>query len=87
MATIEHEQIASWDIPEYYDRTSQFIVVTSPLYNNSGHYSDEAVALFEPLEKALKSYFRQQSKISLIFETDTVFFDTPWYNIANLKRI
>jgi hypothetical protein len=60
MAAIEREKVFSWDIPDYYDRTRQYIVVTSPLYINSGHYSVEAENLFKPLDAALKSFFSQQ---------------------------
>jgi hypothetical protein len=59
MQTIKSEAIYSWDIPEYYDETFDYIVVTSPLYINSGHYSDEAMALYQPLDNALKEYFKQ----------------------------
>jgi hypothetical protein len=53
---IEAEKIYSWDVPDYFDETAKYIVVTSPLYINSGCFSDEAMALYEPLEKALKNY-------------------------------
>ena len=59
MQTIEAEAIYSWDIPEYFDETFEYIVVTSPLYVSSGHYSDEAMALYLPLDIALKEYFQQ----------------------------
>jgi len=54
---IEKEKIYSWDIPDYFDETDGYIIVTSPLYINGGHFSADAMALYEPLEKALKDYF------------------------------
>jgi hypothetical protein len=56
---IKLEEMYSWNIPEYYDETTEYIIVTSPLYINSGHYSGEAIALFQPLDKALKEFFNQ----------------------------
>jgi hypothetical protein len=60
MATIVRERMYSWDIPEYYDRTKDYIIVTSPSYINGGHYNNEAVYLFQPLDMALKEYFSRQ---------------------------
>jgi hypothetical protein len=57
LAVIEDEKIYSWDVPVYYAETPDYITVTSPIYINSGWVSEEASALYEPLEKALKEYF------------------------------
>ncbi len=60
LETIEQEKVYSWDVPDYFDKTAEYIVVTSPLYINGGCFSDEAMSLYEPLEKALKDYFNAQ---------------------------
>lgn len=61
LETIEQEKIYSWDVPDYFDETAGLIIVTSPLYINGGCFSDEAIALYWPLEKALKGYFNTTS--------------------------
>jgi hypothetical protein len=57
LKAIENEKLYSWDIPDYFAETAEYIIVTSPLYINSGHFSEEAMGLFQPLQKALKDYF------------------------------
>ncbi|MDD5702253.1 MAG: hypothetical protein PHU23_09420, partial [Dehalococcoidales bacterium] len=47
---IEAEKIYSWDIPDYFDETSRYIIVTSPLYINGGVFTDQAMELYRPLE-------------------------------------
>lgn len=64
LETIEQEKIYSWDVPDYFDETAEYIVVTSPLYINGGCFSDEAMSLYTPLEKALKNYFDVPSGLS-----------------------
>jgi hypothetical protein len=60
MEIIAQQEIYSWDIPKYYDESDQYIAVTSPVYINSGFYDDEVIKYYEPLEKALKSYFTEE---------------------------
>ncbi len=57
LGIIQQESIYSWDIPTYFAETKEYIIVTSPLYINHGIYTEEAIALFTPLEQALKDYF------------------------------
>jgi hypothetical protein len=57
LAVIEDEKIYSWDVPDYYAETADYIIVTSPIYINSGWYTEEATAFYTPLESALKKYF------------------------------
>jgi hypothetical protein len=56
---IKLQEMYSWNIPQYYDETVDYIIVTSPLYINGGYYTGEAVTLFQPLAKALKEFFKQ----------------------------
>ncbi len=56
--TIEAEKMFSWDVPIYFDETTEYIIVTSPLYINRGHFTDETEALYQPLENALKECFQ-----------------------------
>ena len=58
LETIKKEAMYSWDIPEYFDETAEYIVVTSPLSINGGIYTEEAIALYQPLDTALKEYFK-----------------------------
>jgi len=58
LETIKREELYSWDVPDYFDETTEYIAVTSPLYINGGCFSDEAMSLYEPLDKALKGYFK-----------------------------
>jgi hypothetical protein len=58
LETIKIEAMYSWDIPDYFDETVEHIIVTSPLYTNGGHYSEEAMALYQPIDRALKEYFK-----------------------------
>ncbi|MBN2074271.1 MAG: hypothetical protein JW762_01845 [Dehalococcoidales bacterium] len=64
MDIIETEKIYSWDIPQYYDESLLYIAVTSPVYINSGFHDDEVMKYYEPLEKALKSYFAEERNSS-----------------------
>jgi len=58
LETIKREAIYSWDVPDYFDETAKYIVVTSPLYINGGIYTEEAMALYQPLDTVLKEYFK-----------------------------
>lgn len=60
MDIIETEKIYSWDIPQYYDESLLYIAVTSPVYINSGFYDGEVIKYYQPLEKALESYFAEE---------------------------
>ncbi len=57
LKTIEQEKMFSWDVPAYFDETTQYIIVTSPLYINGGVFTDQAMKLYSPLETALKNFF------------------------------
>jgi len=57
---IQAETIYSWDIPIYFDETAQYIVVSSPSYVNGGCYTDEATAFYQPLDTALRLYFKSK---------------------------
>ena len=65
LSVIEKEKIYSWAVPEYFDQTRDYLIVTSPLYINSGHFSEEAMVLYRPLETALKEYF---SKLKTMYD-------------------
>jgi len=73
LEVIEQEKIYSWDIPDYFDETVEYIVVTSPLYINGGCFSDEAMSFYEPLEKVLKDYFNTTPNFSpLVQQTEEI---------------
>jgi hypothetical protein len=69
LETIEAERIYSWAIPVLFADTRDYIVVTSPLWQNhystqvggttwgAGVYTEEANKLIAPLLEALKKYF------------------------------
>jgi hypothetical protein len=58
LEVIEKEKVFSWNVPDYFYETDEYIIVTSPLYINSGNFSEEATALYEPFEKVIKDYFQ-----------------------------
>ncbi|OGN87228.1 MAG: hypothetical protein A2158_02535 [Chloroflexi bacterium RBG_13_46_14] len=60
LEVIEQQEKYSWDIPQYYDESSRYIAVTSPVYINSGWYEEEAMTYYETLEQALKDFFVEQ---------------------------
>jgi len=69
LKTIEAERVYSWAIPTLFADTREYVVVTSPLWQNnnkvqvgnttwgSGVYTEEANRLIAPLLQALKKYF------------------------------
>ena len=69
LKTIDAERIYSWAIPVLFADTKDYIVVTSPLWQNhysttlgnttwgAGVYTEEANRLIAPLLQALKEYF------------------------------
>jgi hypothetical protein len=69
LKTIEAERPYSWAIPTLFADTKDYVVVTSPLWQNHystkvgdstwgvGVYTEEANRLIAPLLKALKTYF------------------------------
>jgi hypothetical protein len=69
LETIEAERIYSWAIPVLFADTMDYIVVTSPSWQNhystevggttwgAGVYTEEANRLIAPLPQALKKYF------------------------------
>jgi uncharacterized protein (TIGR02246 family) len=69
LKTIEAERVYSWAIPVLFADTRNYVVVTSPLWQNhystrvgdtnwgAGVYTDEANRLIAPLLGALKAYF------------------------------
>ena len=69
LKTIEAERIYSWAIPVLFADTKDYVVVTSPLWQNhystqvggttwgAGVYTEEANRLIAPLLEALKKYF------------------------------
>jgi hypothetical protein len=69
LKAIEAERIYSWAIPVLFADTKDYIVVTSPLWQNhysttlgnttwgAGMYTEEANRLIAPLLRALKEYF------------------------------
>ncbi len=69
LKTIKAEEVYSWAIPTLFADTRDYIVVTSPLWQNhdsmkvgdttwgSGVYTEEANRLIAPLLRALKEYF------------------------------
>ena len=69
LETIESERIYSWAIPVLFADTRDYVVVTSPLWQNhystevggttwgAGVYTEEANGLIAPLLQALKKYF------------------------------
>lgn len=68
LKTIKAEQIYSWDIPILFAETKQYLIVTSPLWQNhytektgdtawgAGVYTEEANKAIAPLIKALREY-------------------------------
>ncbi|MBN2239099.1 MAG: hypothetical protein JW712_04945 [Dehalococcoidales bacterium] len=54
---IEQQEQYSWDIPQYYDEGVLYLAITSPVYINSGQYSDEAMIYYKQLEQALTDFF------------------------------
>ncbi len=73
LEAIEQKKIYSWDIPDYFDESAEYIVVTSPLYINGGCFSNEAITLYEPLEKVLKDYFNTTPNFSpLVQQTEEI---------------
>jgi hypothetical protein len=69
LKTIEAERVYSWAIPVLFADTRDYVVVTSPLWQNhystkvgntnwgAGVYTEEANGLIAPLLSALKAYF------------------------------
>jgi hypothetical protein len=69
LQTIEAERLYSWAIPVLFADTKDYVVVTSPLWQNhyatevdgttwgAGVYTEEANNLIAPLLEALKKYF------------------------------
>jgi hypothetical protein len=69
LETIEAEKLDSWAIPVLFADTSDYVVVTSPLWQNhytttvgdkawgAGVYTDDANRLIAPLLHALKEHF------------------------------
>ena len=67
LKTIEAERIYSWAIPVLFADTRDYVVVTSPLWQNysspgQGVYTDEANRLIAPLLEALKKYFESRKQ-------------------------
>ena len=73
LKTIEAERIYSWAIPTLFADTREYVVVTSPLWQNhyttrigntnwgTGVYTEEANRLIAPLLQALKEYFNSRN--------------------------
>jgi hypothetical protein len=70
--TIDAEKIYSWDIPTLFAETKEYIVITSPLWQNrytwkigdttwgAGVYTEEANRLIAPLIQVLNKYFESR---------------------------
>lgn len=57
LKTIEAEGLYSWDIPILFAETKEYLVVTSPGWQNHGVYTEEAQTLIAPLLQTLKAFF------------------------------
>ena len=72
LKTIEAERAYSWAIPTLFADTREYVVVTSPLWQNNnkvqvgnttwgaGVYTEDANRLIAPLLQALKKYFESR---------------------------
>ena len=76
LKTIEAERVYSWAIPTLFADTKDYVVVTSPLWQNhfstkignttwgAGVYTEDANRLIAPLLQALKKYFDSRLEAS-----------------------
>lgn len=72
LRTIEAERIYSWAIPTLFAETKDYLVITSPMWQNhastqvgetawgAGVYTEEANRLIAPMLDALKKYFNDR---------------------------
>src|SRR5262245_8901863 len=70
LRTIKAEEAYSWAIPTLFAETKEYVIVTSPMWQNhftekvgdatwgAGVYTDEANKQIDPLLRALKAHFR-----------------------------
>jgi beta propeller repeat protein len=65
---IEKEKVFSWNVPDYFAMTDEYLVVTSPLFINGGHFTEEAKALYAPFEKKIMDYFHSVSRAGTVPE-------------------
>jgi hypothetical protein len=56
LKTIKAEQLYSWDIPILFAETQDYLIVTSPGWQNHGVYTAAANDVIAPLLQALKRY-------------------------------
>lgn len=57
---IKSQRMYSWCIPIYYGETKDFVIITSPCFNNFKHLSDEVNASINNLQNGLKKLMIQK---------------------------
>ncbi|MBN2238402.1 MAG: hypothetical protein JW712_01405 [Dehalococcoidales bacterium] len=60
MEVVREQSVYSWDIPLYYDQSTRYMAVTSPVYINSGMHDDEAMEFYTPLAHSLRQFFIEE---------------------------
>jgi hypothetical protein len=62
LQVIKKEAIYSWNVPEYFGETKDYIVATSASYINHGVFTEQAKQITRPLWKALRKHVQSKEK-------------------------
>ena len=56
MNVVERERLYSWDIPQYFGETEEYVVITSSALVNDGTFTDEARKAIRPMWHVLRRH-------------------------------